>query len=253
MANNESKPPMTDIVSAARKSIKNDTSNNPSKVAKDESKNTSLNNTASAKTVAKATTHPKAANAQPMNTNSTNNKNTAKSNAAKPSDKDKAVAQKPSPTLQTLEVKSNPQASSYASSKTSSKSSGESSPFNNKYAIHDLTGIVGLLCETINTVHTQTLDFSNQLRQRRLAKEESLSKMQIDALSNMEEMSSAYIDAAKSAIKNKNPIEIFNGQTKVVTEMQKFCSKMLSDASELSMDLLKHSIDFSWSKYSNKK
>lgn len=129
------------------------------------------------------------------------------------------------------------------SGKDSSKDSGKD--FN--------THIVAMLCDGIQNIHNQSLDFAEKLRQRREQKEKNLSQIQTLARDNISALSNACLAATQSTLKSKHPIDIIQNQAKAVTHIHHIYTNMLADFSKSSLDMINRNVSSSWFGYTSTK
>jgi hypothetical protein len=108
------------------------------------------------------------------------------------------------------------------------------------------THIVAMLCDGIQNIHNQSLDFAEKLRQRREQKEKNLSQIQTLARDNISALSNACLAATQSTLKSKHPIDIIHNQAKAVTHIHHIYTNMLADFSKSSLDMINRNVSSSW-------
>ena len=110
-----------------------------------------------------------------------------------------------------------------------------------KYKWHFLFGIVFVsVSNYFRILQPQYIREAMDLVVKQLAEIQTITCDNIHALSN------TCIDAVKTSLQNKNPIDIIHNQTKAITEIQKIYSNMFSTISKASAEIVKQNYNFSW-------
>lgn len=106
--------------------------------------------------------------------------------------------------------------------------------------------IVSLLCDGIRNAQNQTFDFTEQLRHNRTLKKQSLTHIQSIACDNFQALSNTCIDVAQKSLKTVNPLDLIKNQTQGITQIHKVYTNMVSTLSQASLDIIKQNCTFSW-------
>ncbi len=117
---------------------------------------------------------------------------------------------------------------------------------NTPHTQHFNHNIVTMLCDGIKDMHNQSLDFAEKLRQRREQKEKSLSTIQIMTIDNINALSNTCIEATRSSLKSKNPIDMLQNHTKTVTQIHTIYTNMIADFSKSSLDMIQNNVSSRW-------
>ena len=253
--NNSPKPAMMAVVSAAQKSVNNTQTNNTNN-NQNVKNNSVANNTVANNTATPEKNIPLQAQlTQETQSSVTTQKNSAyvtpKTTTTQPQQKintqsEQAVLKKSADTVNKTQEEILKSATQNLKKISDPAIKSSETPVSNQKNTDFNHHIVSILCDGIRNIHNQSSDFSEQLRQRREIKQKSLAEIQTITCDNIHALSNTCIDAVKTSLQNKNPIDIIHNQTKAITEIQKIYSNMFSTISKASAEIVKQNYNFSW-------
>ncbi|MFT6071654.1 MAG: hypothetical protein ACJARD_000346 [Alphaproteobacteria bacterium] len=108
--------------------------------------------------------------------------------------------------------------------------------------------IVSVLCDGIRDVHSQSINFTDSLRQKQQSKAHSLSQIHAQAFDNFHKLSYGCFQVMQTSLTAKKQNIIIQKQAETATQVQKAYVDLIGTLSQASLDIMKNSASWFYNK-----